>query len=131
LERALLLLAEMSSVGNLMTGEYTQRCLSAAREHSEFVMGFISQRNLNAREDDNFISMTPGVNLPPEGEEMSNETKGDGLGQQYRTPETVIGKDGCDIIIVGRGIIGAKDRVAEAERYRKAAWEAYKDRIRS
>ena len=132
LARGLLLLAEMSSEGNLMTGEYTRKCVQAAREHADFVAGFISQRSLNEMKGDNFLSFTPGVSLPPEGEtEEEKGKKGDGLGQQYRTPKMVVGREGCDIIIVGRGILGATDRAKEAERYRREAWRTYQDRIKT
>ncbi|KAH7066772.1 Orotidine 5'-phosphate decarboxylase domain-containing protein [Paraphoma chrysanthemicola] len=125
--RSLLLLAEMSSAGHLMTPDYQKATVEIAREHREFVMGFIAQRSLNTEPDDNFITMTPGCQLPPPGQE--GKKLGDDLGQQYNTPRKLIFEQGCDIIIVGRGIVRASDRQAEAERYRKAAWEAYQERI--
>jgi uridine monophosphate synthetase len=128
LSRALLLFAQMSSEGNLMDEQYTQHCLTVARQHKDFVIGFISQRDLNSGNSDDFISMTPGVQLPPRGQEGS-AVKGDGLGQRYRSPQEVVGKDGCDVVIVGRGIIASKERAKEAERYRDAAWKAYEARI--
>lgn len=121
--RGLLLLAQMSSAGNLMTPEYTFACTNAAREHKDFVLGFVCQESLNSKDDDHFLNFTPGVGLPKEdgdGEGM----KRDGKGQVWRTPAEVVGKDGVDIVIVGRGILGAEDRRKEAERYRKAAWAA-------
>ena len=124
--RGLLLLAEMSSAGNLLTPEYTDACIKAARSNREFVLGFIAQRSLNQQADDAFLTFTPGISLPKEGQEL---VEGDGKGQQYRGPEQVIGRDGVDVVIVGRGILGATDRAREAERYRKAAWEAYEGRI--
>lgn len=51
------------------------------------------------------------------------------MGQTWRSPREVVVKNGADVIIVGRGVLGAKDRKAEAGRYRKAAWEAYEQRI--
>ena len=128
--RGLLLFAEMSTEGNLMDATYTKKCVEAAREHHDFVVGFISQRNLNERKHDNFVSMTPGVNLPTTPSKTTlDATTSDGLGQQYRTPAKVVAEDGCDVIIVGRGILKAKDRAQEAERYRDAAWKAYESRI--
>ena len=128
--RGLLLLAEMSSEGSLMTGGYTQACVKTAREHKDFVVGFVSQRSLNEGVahggGDNFLSFTPGVNLPSEGEQAIT---GDGQGQQYRTPKVVLGKAGVDVVIVGRGILGAKDRRREAERYRAECWRAYEGRV--
>ncbi|KAI0427961.1 Orotidine 5'-phosphate decarboxylase domain-containing protein [Xylaria sp. FL1042] len=123
-ERGLLILAQMSSAGNYMTPEYTQACQEAARENKDFVIGFISQGTLNTEPDDNFISMTPGVQLPPEGSE-EDAIAGDGLGQQYKTPTRLVGDAGSDIIIVGRGILKAGAPRAEAERYRRRAWKAY------
>lgn len=125
--RGLLLIAEMSSEGNLITPAYTTSCIFAARAHPDFVLGFISQHALNGGPKDVFVNFTPGVSLPPDGEDGAR--KGDGLGQRWRSPREVIIGDGADVIIVGRGVLGAKDRRAEAERYRKKGWEAYEERI--
>ncbi|KAI1363244.1 Orotidine 5'-phosphate decarboxylase domain-containing protein [Xylaria arbuscula] len=123
-ERGLLILAQMSSAGNYMTPEYTRACQEAARDNKDFVMGFIAQGTLNTEPDDDFISMTPGVQLPPEGAD-DDAIAGDGMGQQYNTPTKLIGDAGSDIIIVGRGILKAGAPRAEAERYRRRAWKAY------
>ncbi len=126
LVRGLLLLAQMSSAENLLDVEYTKACVGMARTYKDFVMGYIAQESLNTSPIDQFISMTPGCQLPP-GE--NDSVDGDGLGQQYNTPEKLIGKLGTDIVIVGRGILKAADPAAEAERYREKAWEAYEQRI--
>ncbi|KAF2216218.1 hypothetical protein CERZMDRAFT_33427 [Cercospora zeae-maydis SCOH1-5] len=122
--RSLLLLAQMSSANNYFTPEYTADCVKHARENRDFVMGFIAQQPLNQAPDDNFITMTPGVQL---------QAGGDGKGQQYNTPEKVVGQAGTDVIIVGRGIIGAPpgERAKVALEYRSQGWEAYKQRVRS
>ncbi|KAF2660043.1 orotidine-5'-phosphate decarboxylase [Lophiostoma macrostomum CBS 122681] len=125
--RSLLLLAEMSSEGHLMTPEYSQKCVEIARQNREFVMGFVAQRGLNSEKDDNFLTMTPGCQLPPPGQE--GKKLGDGLGQQYNTPHKLIYEQKCDVIIVGRGIVNAPDRHKEAERYRHAGWSAYEERV--
>ncbi|KAF1947447.1 uridine 5'-monophosphate synthase [Clathrospora elynae] len=125
--RSLLLLAEMSSEGHLMTPDYQRKTVEIARSHSKFVMGFIAQRSLNTEEGDNFITMTPGCQLPPPGQE--GKKLGDALGQQYNTPRKLILEQGCDVIIVGRGIVRAQNRKSEAERYKEAAWAAYEERI--
>lgn len=130
IERGLLILAQMSSQGNFMNKEYTQACVEAAREHKDFVIGFVSQESLNSQPDDDFIHMTPGCQLPPEGEDENAAVEGDGKGQQYNSPQKIVGIAGADIIIVGRGIIKAADPKEEAERYRAAAWKAYIERIR-
>jgi uridine monophosphate synthetase len=121
--RACLLLAQMSSAGNLLTPEYTQQCLQIGRQNKDFVLGFISQQSLNTSPEDNFLTLTPGVKLL-----AANEKAGDDLGQQYNSPKSVVQK-GTDIIIVGRGIIGAPDRFAAAQRYRQEAWKAYESRV--
>lgn len=128
--RGLLILAQMSSAGNFMNREYTQACVEAAREHKDFVMGFVSQEALNTQPDDQFIHMTPGCQLPPEDEDQNGTVQGDGKGQQYNTPQKIIGVAGADIVIVGRGILKAGDPEGEAERYRSAAWKAYTERVR-
>ncbi|PNS17402.1 Orotidine 5'-phosphate decarboxylase [Sphaceloma murrayae] len=118
--RSLLLLAQMSSAGNLMNDAYTAHCLETARKRPDFVMGFIAQSSLNAVPGDNFITMTPGVQIG---------SKGDALGQTYNTPEHVVTEKGTDVVIVGRGVYGAQDRKAAAEEYRSRAWKAYETRI--
>lgn len=128
LERGLLILAQMSSVGNFMGPEYTKACVEAARENKDFVMGFVAQESLNAEKDDMFVNMTPGCQLPPPGEDEDGEVQGDGKGQQYNTPRKIVGL-GNDVVIVGRGIIKAEDPRKEAERYRHRAWEAYEERV--
>ena len=127
--RSLLLLAEMSSEGHLMTPEYSQKCVDIARANRDFVMGFIAQRTLNKEPEDNFITMTPGCQLPPPGQE--GQKLGDALGQQYNTPRKLILEQGCDIIIVGRGIVRANERASEAARYREEGWRAYEERVKS
>lgn len=127
--RSLLLLAEMSSEGHLMTPEYSQKCIDIARANRDFVMGFIAQRTLNKDPEDNFITMTPGCQLPPPGQE--GQKLGDALGQQYNTPRKLVFEQGCDIIIVGRGIVRATERASEAARYREEGWRAYEERVKS
>ena len=126
--RALLIVAEMSSEENLLTPEYTEKCVKVARQNRDFVMGFIAQKSLNTDSADNFITMTPGVSLPISGAK-EGKVQGDGLGQQYNDPTTVVLHRGADVIIVGRGIVAADDRILEAQRYRHAAWKAYEQRV--
>jgi uridine monophosphate synthetase len=114
-QRAMLLLAEMSSADNLMNAEYAHKTLKMAEPYADFVIGFIAQKKLSA--DPRWIYMTPGVQLA-EGK--------DALGQQYVTPEKVIIENESDIIIVGRGILQAKDPLDAAKKYRAAGWAAYK-----
>ncbi|KAI5893465.1 Orotidine 5'-phosphate decarboxylase [Schizophyllum commune H4-8] len=133
LGRGLLLLAEMSTKGSLATGAYTEAAVQMARENRGFVIGFIAQRRMDGIgappgvnvEDEDFLVLTPGVGL---------DVKGDGMGQQYRTPKQVVQEDGCDVIIVGRGIYGKDPSKVEeirrqAERYQAAGWAAYIERV--
>ncbi|CAO3672530.1 unnamed protein product [Rhizopus stolonifer] len=121
LGRGLLLLAEMSSKGALTKGSYTTDSVEMARRNKDFVFGFIAQNKMNQHDDEDFLVMSPGVGL---------DVKGDGLGQQYRTPRQVILESGADVIIVGRGVYGQPDKLVEqAQRYRQAGWDAYLERL--
>ena len=113
LQKACLVIGEMSSSGNLASGEYTKAAVEIAKAHADYVIGFISLSCLV--DDPQFVHMTPGVQL----------TAGhDVLGQQYLTPSDVI-KRGSDIIIVGRGIYQAADPVKEAIAFKEEAYRAY------
>lgn len=95
-------------------------------------MGFIAQRRVHetvagpGKGQDDFLILSPGVGL---------DSRGDSLGQNYRTPEEVIKDSGCDVIIVGRGIYGKGEDMeavaAEAKRYQEAGWQAYLSRSAS
>jgi orotidine-5'-phosphate decarboxylase len=126
----------MSAAGNLATGEYTAKNVEAARRYPEFVMGFVAMKRVDeleataggvaVGEGADYVIMTPGVGL---------DSKGDGMGQQYRTPDEVIRESGCDIIIVGRGIYGGGEGnpnekiVEQSQRYQAAGWKAYEQRL--
>lgn len=112
--RAVVLIAEMSSKNNLFDETYQQKTLEMAKQFPEFVMGFVAQRKILP--EPQWIYFTPGVNLAENG---------DPLGQGYITPQKAIIEHGSDVIIVGRGIICAKDPAKEAEKYRSCAWQAH------
>uniref|UniRef100_A0A3B4Z238 Uridine 5'-monophosphate synthase n=1 Tax=Seriola lalandi dorsalis TaxID=1841481 RepID=A0A3B4Z238_SERLL len=118
LGRGCLLIAQMSSQGSLNTGEYINTVLKMAEDHSDFVIGFICVSKITDKPE--FIHMTPGVQM---------QAGGDMLGQQYSTPEEVIHNHGSDVIIVGRGVLEAPDRLKAAESYRKSGWDAYTKRL--
>ena len=96
---------------------YINNTLKMAAQFPDFVIGFITQHALSA--DPHWIYLTPGVKL---------EEGMDALGQQYVTPHKAILENGSDIIIVGRGIIAAKDPLAEARNYRAQGWDSYLQR---
>lgn len=124
LNRGLLLLAEMSTKGTLASGAYSAQVIHMAQEHRDFVIGFIAQKRPEVAED--FLILTPGVGL---------DSKGDAMGQQYNTPAKVITDNGCDVIIVGRGIYGKAGSLdvqsvkVQAERFRTEGWNAYERRL--
>lgn len=110
--RGLLLLAEMSSEGNLATGSYTKKNYEWADQHDDFVIGFIGKGNKKL--PNHFVVMTPGIHLSSDG---------DTLGQQYQSPQEAV-ESGTDVIIVGRGILESPDLLTAAQEYRQAGWEA-------
>ncbi|CAD5119666.1 DgyrCDS8260 [Dimorphilus gyrociliatus] len=107
----ILVLAQMSSEGNLLNESYTKSAVELSSANRDCVIGFIAQENLT---NDSFIVATPGVHL--------STSSGD-LGQTYNSPQKAIEK-GSDIIIVGSGIIKSDNPVEAAENYRKASFTA-------
>ncbi|EPS43504.1 hypothetical protein H072_2537 [Dactylellina haptotyla CBS 200.50] len=125
-DRALLILATMTSKGSLATGEYTKLSVECARKYSRFVIGFVASRTLGDIEtktavldNEDFVMFTTGVNIA---------SKGDKLGQQYQTPKSAV-ETGADFIIAGRGIYAVPDPVETAKQYREEGWNAYLSRI--
>ena len=160
----LLLVAEMSCKG-AYTGRPENAASSTPSPYANFVaevaiasggpktvMGFIAQSNLSetvVKGSEDYLYMTPGVKLVSD-----DEKRGDGMGQQYRSPQDAVCDPleiftilillsnltqsvsllqvltGSDIIIVGRGILHHDAGIEEAAKlYRDAAWQAYQERI--
>jgi len=113
-DRALLLIAQMSSKGNFMTSEYTNQVVQLAIEYQDFVIGFISQQQVS--EHPHFLHFTPGVQF------CENR---DHLKQSYRSPTKAIQEELNDIIIVGRGILHSSNRSETAKKYKKISWDKY------
>ena len=119
-----LLLAQMSSRGNLLTPEYTERVVSEGRKHAG-VFGFIGNGSkpseiteLRNMVGDEKMIWTPGVNLQT----------GDGeMGQRYGDPRSAI-ISGSDCIIVGSGIHQSENPIEAAKKYASASWNALLER---
>jgi Orotidine 5'-phosphate decarboxylase / HUMPS family len=105
----------MSSKGNLCTQEYQASAISMAKQHDDFILGFIAMKPVA----EGFLTLTPGVQI--------NGT-GDALGQVYRDPRDVV-RQGSDVIIVGRGITEADDVQAQAALYQDEGWKGYLERL--
>ena len=115
---ALLLIAQLSSKGNLLDKHTQETALQWAEQHDDFVIGFIAQQALI--DSPNWLTLTPGIHL---------SATQDNLSQQYRTPQQAIA-DGSDVVIVGRAIIQDVKPQQAAQQYRTAAWEAYEQRLK-
>ena len=123
-EGGVLLLAQMSSRGNLLNPDYTTTVVEAGRAHPG-VFGFIgngsnpsSVRALREKVGKEKMIWTPGVNL----------ATGDGeMGQRYGDPYEAV-MAGSDCIIVGSGIHGSGDPAAAAAAYAEASWKGLMER---
>lgn len=119
-----LLLAQMSSRGNLLKPEYTSQVVVKGKTH-DGVFGFIGNGSrpkelalLREAVGDGKLIWTPGVNL----------TVGDGeMGQRYGDPREAV-LAGSDCIIVGSGIHKAENPAQQAQAYAEASWNALLER---
>jgi uridine monophosphate synthetase len=123
-EGGVLLLAQMSSRGNLLTEEYSEKVVEKGIQ-SNGVLGFIGNgsrpdelKDLRQRVGEQKMIWTPGVNI----------AVGDGeMGQRYGSPyDAVIA--GSDCIIVGSGIHRSKNPSEVAKQYAQLSWQALLDR---
>ena len=115
---AILIVSEMSSKGNLITSDYTQKTLEIARKYSNQVLGFIAQVAFGEQQDKlHFMYMTPGVKILTESKSNVD------VDQRYRTPKQAIQRDNCDIIIVGSGIYSHKNPIEMAKKYIIRSWK--------
>jgi orotidine 5'-phosphate decarboxylase subfamily 1 len=124
-EGGVLLLAQMSSRGNLLEiPGYTDAMVAAGCSHSG-VFGFIGNgsnsddvASLRSRVGDKKMIWTPGVNI----------AIGDGeMGQRYGDPRKAV-LSGSDGIIVGSGIHGVNNPRGAAEEYALVSWGALLER---
>ena len=123
-EGGVLLLAQMSSRGNLLTEEYCGKVVEKGIQ-SDGVLGFIGNgsrpdelKDLRLRVGEQKMIWTPGVNI----------AVGDGeMGQRYGSPyDAVIA--GSDCIIVGSGIHRSENPSEVAKQYAQLSWQALLDR---
>ncbi|XP_074603038.1 uridine 5'-monophosphate synthase-like [Brevipalpus obovatus] len=116
--RSCLLIVQMSSSDNLLNKDFTDCALSMINKYPDFVSGFISQSRVSS--DPTHIHFTPGVHL---------NSKGDSMGQQYVSPEEAVVQRGADLIVVGRGILDAPNRLEAAIMYKQRAFSSYCERV--
>ena len=115
-----LLLAQMSSRGNLLSPEYTETVVKSGSIH-DGVFGFIGNgskpedlKNLRVQVGQGKLIWTPGVNI----------AVGDGeMGQRYGAPDEAI-HAGSDCIIVGSGIHKSENPAESASAYAEVSWSA-------
>ena len=119
-----LLLAQMSSSGNLLVEGYTESTLEMGKA-SPHVLGYIGNgssaselRSLRSKVGDGRMIWTPGVNL---------SAREGALGQRYGHPaEAVLA--GSDAIIVGSGIHKTDSPLSAAREYASSSWGALLER---
>ena len=123
-EGGVLLLAQMSSRGNLLDERYTKAVVELGNKE-DGVLGYIGNgsnpdaiRVLREIVGSNRMIWTPGINL----------AVGDGVaGQRYGHPRDAV-LAGSDCLIVGSGIHQSQDRGVAAAEYARISWQALLDR---
>tara|TARA_B100000941_G_C28435840_1_gene516855 strand:- start:144 stop:938 length:795 start_codon:yes stop_codon:yes gene_type:complete len=123
-EGGILLLAQMSSRGNLLTPNYTREVVNQGKA-MDGVMGFIGNgsnpddvKSLRRLVGEGKMIWTPGINL----------NTGDGIaGQQYGHPREAV-LAGADCLIVGSGIHKSKMPIEAAKEYARVSWDALLNR---
>ncbi|CAB4067612.1 UMPS [Lepeophtheirus salmonis] len=93
-----LIVAQMSSDGNLASLDYAQQCAQMAEQNLDFVIGLVAQSRIS--QNAGLSQWTPGVNI---------SAKTDGLAQKYVSPEDAILERKADVIIVGRYLLAYND----------------------
>ena len=109
-------IVSMSSKGTLTDQHYFEEAEKIAISHPN-VIGGVSQKAIS----ENLLLFTPGVNL---------DSKGDGKGQQYNTPDHVFRNLHTDFMIVGRGIYKSADAEQASLQYKTEGWNAYLDSLK-
>ena len=112
-KRGCLLVAEMSSDKNLISPQYVKATVEMAQEFSDCVVGLICQEGND--KPSSFLCVTPGVRI---------DTDSDNSLQTYSNPDRVMREKGTDLLVVGRGILQADDRVEAAKLYSRIGYQA-------
>ncbi len=119
-----LLLAQMSSSGNLLDADYTAETIATGRG-SPHVIGYIGNGSsatevaaLRQQVGAGQMIWTPGVNLA---------VGAGAMGQRYGHPRDAV-LAGSDAIIVGSGIHGVENRAEAAAQYAEASFAALVER---
>jgi orotidine-5'-phosphate decarboxylase len=110
--------AELSSRGNLIDGEYVKDTVNMCVQHPA-VCGFVAQERIYEHISPyETITFSPGINL---------STSTDNQGQQYRSKGR-LGK----YWIVGRGICDnePEQQVDKAKEYRREGWDSFWYRLK-
>ncbi len=108
----LLLLAEMTEKGHLMTKSYTQKSVELAESYNDFVIGLIAQKRLT------------------DNPSLLHFTEANRLQNGHLPKEAIFHRDN-DLIIVGSPICCARDPGREARLYQQEGWQAYLERIQN
>ena len=116
--QALLLVAEINTLGNLTSPFYKKAAEEIAKANLDFIIGFMSQSRVS--EKPQLINFVSGIHLFAERDHEE---------EKYKSPQAVIEDKQCEFMVIGRGITHSKDIRASAIQYRKAGWRAYKDRF--
>lgn len=108
----MLLVAQLSAEGNLITEEYTEKVIEIAKQNN--VLGFISQKKISTHK---FLYFTPGINI---------DKSSDNYGQIWNNPEE-LAKTGTQFFIVGRGIYETTNPIEKALEYKNICWDVCKN----
>ncbi|KAE8745352.1 uridine 5'-monophosphate synthase [Frankliniella occidentalis] len=131
-DRACFIVAEMSSKDTLATGSYQSAAIKLAESREDFVAGIVSQ-SASGISLPGLVQLTPGVRTSSsqngKDKNGTSGSGGDGLGQQYNSPDHVVLERGADVAVVGRGITEADNPSDAAKLYRDLLWKAYEQRV--
>jgi len=119
-DQGLVMVAEMSSAGNLANNEYVRKCVSIVNVNQKIFTGMVCQKELTRFP---VAHMCPGIKLKrsePRVLLLENNME-DKMGQRYRTPSEAL-SSGIDYIIVGRDLYCDADPSSKAEKILQESW---------